>query len=87
MTQKNKKEKGKRELNFEPRHKTGIITKIIKLEYIAEVRCWCGNNITIDSSKPITENECQECDSPYKLIDKEWTPEECEKYIKLKGLK
>lgn len=87
MTQKGKKEKGKREVELSPRHRTGVITKIVKLEYIAEVRCWCGKNITIDSTKSLTENECPECGSPYKLIDPEWTPEECDKYMKLKGLK
>lgn len=86
MTQKGKKEKEKKEIKFESRHRTGTISKIIKLDYIVEVHCWCGNNLTIDSSKSIIENECTVCGSPYKLIDQEWTPEECEKYIKARGL-
>lgn len=85
MSQKEKKQKGVREVKVG--HRSGIITKIIKLEYIAEVHCWCGEILTIDSSKSIEKNECPRCNSPYKLIPQEWTPEEQDKYIKLKGLK
>lgn len=102
MTQKNKKQKVVREPKVsnkrsaglvpnanvvETTHFSGIITKILKLEYIAEVHCWCGNDITIDSSKTTIENECPACGSPYKLLPQEWTPEEEDKYMKLKGLK
>lgn len=84
MTQKNKKQKGSRDTIIE--HKTGKISKIIKLEYIAEINCWCGETLTIDSSKSIMENCCPGCGSPYKLINQEWTPEEQENFMKLKGL-
>jgi len=87
MTQKDKKQKGKRDNTIE--HRSGKITKIIKLEYVAEVLCWCGNTITIDSSKPITENICSQCNSPYKLINEEWTHDEQErifKYIQSRGI-
>lgn len=83
MTQKNKKEKGKRDCE----HRTGKITNIIKLEYIAEVVCWCGNVITIDSSKSLEENICQTCGSPYKLLNEEWTESEMKKFMELKGIK
>ena len=84
MTQKNKKQKGKRDNTIE--HRSGQITKIIKLEYVAEVTCWCGNTLVIDSSKPITDNVCSNCGSPYKLINEEWTPDEQNKFMKARGL-
>ncbi len=83
MTQKDKKPKGKRGIEVE--HKTVKIIKLIKLEYIVEMLCWCGNEVTIDSSKPITENMCSKCSSPIKLLADEWTPEEQAKFIKAKG--
>ncbi len=83
MTQKDKKPKGKRGIEVE--HKTVKIIKLIKLEYIVEMLCWCGNKVTIDSSKPITENMCSNCGSPIKLLSDEWTPEEQAKFIKAKG--
>lgn len=86
MTQRSSKKQNIIRKAIVQTHRIGTITKIIKLDYIAEVRCWCGNNLTIYSSKSIIENECTVCGSPYKLIDQEWTPEECEKYIKARGL-
>ncbi len=83
MTQKDKKPKGKRGIEVE--HKTVKIIKLIKLEYIVEMLCWCGNEVTIDSSKPITENMCSNCGSPIKLLADEWTPDEQAKFIKAKG--
>lgn len=82
MTQKNKKPKGKRALEVE--HKTVKINKIIKLEYIVEMTCWCENAVTIDSSKPIQENICSKCGSPIKLLADEWTTEEINKFTKAK---
>lgn len=84
MTQKNKKLKGKRTLEIE--HKTVKIDKIIKLEYIVEMLCWCGNAVTIDSSRSITENVCSKCGSPIKLLAGEWTSEEMNKFTKAKEL-
>lgn len=84
MTQKNKKPKGKREIEVE--HKTVKIAEIIKLDYIIKMICWCGTEVIIDSSKPITENLCSNCGSPIKLLADEWTPEEQNKFIKLKEL-
>lgn len=80
MTQKNKKQKGKR---VKTENKSGKIIELIELKYIAKVLCWCGNTIIIDSSKPITENTCSECGSPYKLLNEEWTEEEQKRYIEL----
>ena len=80
MTQKGKKQKGKR--TFEIEHKTVRITKIIKLDYIVEMTCWCGNAVTIDSSKQITENVCSKCGSPIKLLSDEWTHDEMNKFTK-----
>ncbi len=88
MTQKDKKQKGKRETTIE--HRSGKISKIIKLEYIAEITCWCGSILTIDSSKAITDNICQGCGSPYKLLNEEWTHDEQErifKFIQSRGIK
>lgn len=84
MTQKNKKLKGKRTLEI--RHKTVKIAEIIKLDYIVKMTCWCGNAVTIDSSKEITENVCSQCGSPIKLLADEWTSEEMNKFTKAKGL-
>ena len=58
------------------------IVKIHKLEYIADILCWCGEKITIDSSKPTEENMCS-CGSFHKLLDMEWTNEEMERLVKL----
>lgn len=82
MTQKDKKQKGKRDIETE--HRAVKIAEIIKLDYIVKMVCWCGNAVTIDSSKEITENVCSQCGSPIKLIDYEWTKEEQEKFIKAK---
>lgn len=86
MTQKNKKQKGRRETK-NISHRTGTILEIIEIKYVAKVLCWCGETLTIDSSKSLIENQCPQCGSPYKLIDQEWTPEEQNKYMELKGLK
>lgn len=83
MTQKNKKKKRSKE---EPQRRTGQIIELIEIKYVARVLCWCGEILTIDSSKPITDNTCSQCGSPYKLIDAEWTEEEMKKYMKLKGI-
>ena len=82
MTQKDKKQKGSR--NIEVEHKTVKIAEIIKLDYIVKMICWCGNTVTIDSSKPITENVCSTCGSPIKLLDYEWTEEEQNKFMKVR---
>lgn len=84
MTQKSKKPKGKRDIETE--HRTVKIAEIIKLNYIVKMICWCRNEVTIDSSRPITENVCSNCGSPIKLLDYEWTPEEKNKILKAKGL-
>lgn len=84
MTQKDKKQKGSRGIEVE--HKTVKIIEIIKLEYIVKMLCWCGNTVTIDSSKTLTENMCSTCGSPIKLLDQEWTAEEQAKFIKARGL-
>lgn len=85
MTQKNKKPKGSR--NIEVERKTVKIIEIIKLEYIVKMLCWCGNELIINSTRPITENICSTCGSPIKLLDQEWTEEEKNKYIESRGLK
>ena len=82
MTQKDKKQKGSRDIEVE--HRIVKISKIIKLDYIVEMTCWCGNTVTIDSSKPITENVCSTCGSPIKLLDYEWTKEEQNKFMKVR---
>lgn len=84
MTQKDKKPKGKRTLETE--HRTVNINKIIKLDYIVKMTCWCGNAVTIDSSRSITENVCSKCGSPIKLLSDEWTSEEMNKFTKAKEL-
>lgn len=85
MTKKDKKPKGQRDPKVG--HRTGTIIKLIKLDYIAEILCWCGQVITIDSSKSVEENVCPSCGSPYKLMDQEWTDSEMKKFIELKELK
>ena len=85
MTQKDKKQKGSRGIEVE--HKTVKIAEIIKLEYIIKMLCFCGNEVTIDSTRPITENVCPNCGSPIKLLDYEWTEEEQNKFIKSRGMK
>ena len=84
MTQKDKKQKGSRGIEVE--HKTVKIAEIIKLDYIVKMICWCGNTVTIDSSKSITENMCSKCSSPIKLLDNEWTTEEQSKFMKARGI-
>ena len=84
MTQKDKKQKGSR--NIEVEHKTVKIAEIIKLDYIVKMICWCGNTVIIDSSKLITENICSNCGSPIKLLDHEWTYEEQNKFMKARGI-
>jgi len=85
MAQKDKKQKGARKNNVGKR--TGKILEIIEIAYKAKVQCWCGEILTIDSSKSTTENECPQCNSSYKLVDAEWTHEEMKKYADLKGVK
>lgn len=80
-----KKQKGQRD--NEPQHKIVKINKIIKLDYIVEMLCWCGNTVIIDSSKSVIENVCPSCGSPHKLLGDEWTNEEKNKFLQLKGLK
>lgn len=81
MLKKTKKQKGQRDNQIY--HKNGKITKLIKLDYIAEVKCWCGNNLIINSSKSIAENVCPGCGSPYTLINEEWTQERMDAFKKL----
>jgi len=85
MTQKNKKQKGKRNNRIE--HKAVKISKIIKLDYIVEMICWCNNSVTIDSSKPMTENVCSSCGSPIKLLDYEWDEKEVSKFLESSEVK
>lgn len=80
-----KKQKGKR--NIEVEHKTVKIAEIIKLEYIVKMICWCGNELIINSTRPITENVCSSCGSPIKLLEQEWTDQEINMFMTLKGLK
>lgn len=86
-----KKQKGQREnepiKTNEVGHRIGTISKIIKLNYIAEIQCWCGNKLIIDSSKSIEKNVCSRCNSPYKLIKEEWTHEEMNRYLALNTTK
>ncbi len=82
MTQKNKKTKGSR-----VGHRTGKILELQEISYKARILCWCGNELIIDSSRSMTDNECSNCGSPYKLMNEEWTPEEQRKYMELKGIK
>lgn len=83
LSKKDKKQKGERvDRHIKAmEHRVGTITKIIKLDYIAEITCWCGKIVTIDSSKPVTENRCPGCNSPYKLLPSEWTQDEMNKII------
>lgn len=71
---------------LETEHRAVKINQILKLDYIVEMTCWCGNVVVIDSSKDISENVCSKCSSPIKLLNSEWTEEEKNKILKAKGL-
>jgi hypothetical protein len=82
---KEKKQKGRRD--NEPLHKIVSISEIIKLDYVVKMKCWCGNEVLIDSNKPITENICSSCESPHKLLNDEWTESEKIKFLASRSLK